>query len=69
LLSAGLSREDHKALAAGRLPSVADQGLGFPRPNSHPHRGIKDSGLGHKEGVQEAMKSFCNGKTFTMPWG
>ena len=30
---------------------------------------IKDSGLGYKEGVQEAMKSFCNGKTFTMPWG
>lgn len=34
-----------------------------------PFGGIKDSGLGYKEGVQEAMKSFCNGKTFTMPWG
>ncbi|WP_219217118.1 phosphonoacetaldehyde dehydrogenase [Variovorax boronicumulans] len=33
-----------------------------------PFGGIKDSGLGYKEGVQEAMKSFCNGKTFTMPW-
>jgi acyl-CoA reductase-like NAD-dependent aldehyde dehydrogenase len=33
-----------------------------------PFGGIKDSGLGHKEGVQEAMKSFCNGKTFTLPW-
>jgi putative phosphonoacetaldehyde dehydrogenase len=33
-----------------------------------PFGGIKDSGLGHKEGVQEAMKSFTNGKTFTMPW-
>jgi acyl-CoA reductase-like NAD-dependent aldehyde dehydrogenase len=34
-----------------------------------PFGGIKDSGLGYKEGVQEAIKSFCNGKTFTMPWG
>ena len=33
-----------------------------------PFGGIKDSGLGHKEGVQEAMKSFTNTKTFTMPW-
>ncbi|MBP7567361.1 MAG: phosphonoacetaldehyde dehydrogenase [Burkholderiaceae bacterium] len=33
-----------------------------------PFGGIKDSGLGYKEGVQEAMKSFCNGKTFTLPW-
>ena len=33
-----------------------------------PFGGIKDSGLGYKEGVQEAMKSFTNGKTFTMPW-
>ncbi|MGB8417875.1 phosphonoacetaldehyde dehydrogenase [Paraburkholderia sp.] len=34
-----------------------------------PFGGIKDSGLGHKEGVQEAMKSFTNVKTFTLPWG
>lgn len=33
-----------------------------------PFGGIKDSGLGHKEGVQEAMKSFTNVKTFTLPW-
>jgi putative phosphonoacetaldehyde dehydrogenase len=33
-----------------------------------PFGGIKDSGLGYKEGVQEAMKSFTNGKTFTLPW-
>jgi putative phosphonoacetaldehyde dehydrogenase len=33
-----------------------------------PFGGIKDSGLGYKEGVQEAMKSFCNTKTFTFPW-
>ncbi len=34
-----------------------------------PFGGIKDSGLGYKEGVQEAMKSFTNQKTFTLPWG
>jgi acyl-CoA reductase-like NAD-dependent aldehyde dehydrogenase len=33
-----------------------------------PFGGIKDSGLGYKEGVQEAMKSFTNLKTFTFPW-
>jgi putative phosphonoacetaldehyde dehydrogenase len=34
-----------------------------------PFGGIKDSGLGHKEGVQEAMKCFTNVKTWSMPWG
>src|SRR5271167_474821 len=33
-----------------------------------PFGGIKDSGLGHKEGVLEAMKSFCNTKTYSLPW-
>jgi putative phosphonoacetaldehyde dehydrogenase len=34
-----------------------------------PFGGIKDSGLGYKEGVQEAVKSFTNLKTFSLPWG
>ncbi len=34
-----------------------------------PFGGIKDSGLGYKEGVQEAMKSFTNLKTYSLPWG
>ena len=34
-----------------------------------PFGGIKDSGLGYKEGVQEAMKSFTNLKTFSLPTG
>jgi putative phosphonoacetaldehyde dehydrogenase len=34
-----------------------------------PFGGIKDSGLGYKEGVQEAMKSSTNLKTYSMPWG
>jgi len=33
-----------------------------------PFGGIKDSGLGYKEGVMEAMKSFTNVKTFSLPW-
>jgi acyl-CoA reductase-like NAD-dependent aldehyde dehydrogenase len=32
-----------------------------------PFGGIKDSGLGYKEGVQEALKSFTNLKTFSLP--
>jgi aldehyde dehydrogenase (NAD+) len=34
-----------------------------------PFGGIKDSGLGYKEGVQEAMKGFTNLKTWSLPWG
>ena len=33
-----------------------------------PFGGIKDSGLGYKEGVQEACKSFTNTKTYSLPW-
>ena len=32
-----------------------------------PFGGIKDSGLGYKEGVQEAIKGFTNLKTFSLP--
>ena len=33
-----------------------------------PFGGIKDSGLGFKEGVWEAMKSYTNVKTYSLPW-
>ena len=33
-----------------------------------PFGGIKDSGLGYKEGVQEALRSFTNTKTYSLPW-
>ena len=33
-----------------------------------PFGGIKDSGLGYKEGVQECCKSFTNVKTYSLPW-
>jgi putative phosphonoacetaldehyde dehydrogenase len=38
------------------------------RTEQTPFGGIKDSGLGHKEGVQEAVKAYTNLKTFTLPW-
>ena len=38
------------------------------RNEMSPFGGIKDSGLGYKEGVIEAMKSFTNVKTFSLPW-
>ena len=35
--------------------------------DSSPFGGIKDSRLGYKEGVIEAMKSYTNVKTFSIP--
>ena len=39
------------------------------RIESSPFGGVKDSGLGIKEGVIEAMKFMTNVKTFSLPWG
>lgn len=33
-----------------------------------PFGGLKDSGLGYKEGVIEAMKAFTNVKSYSLPW-
>ena len=33
-----------------------------------PFGGIKDSGLGYKEGLVAAMKSFTNVRTYSLPW-
>ncbi len=38
------------------------------RTEMSPFGGIKDSGLGYKEGVLEAMKAFTNVKTVSLPW-
>lgn len=38
------------------------------RTEMSPFGGIKDSGNGAKEGIIEAMKSFTNIKTFSLPW-
>jgi phosphonoacetaldehyde dehydrogenase len=39
------------------------------RTELSPFGGVKDSGLGIKEGVIEAMKSFTTVKTYSLPWG
>ena len=39
------------------------------RTEMSPFGGIKDSGLGYKEGVIEAMASYTTVKTFSLPWG
>jgi aldehyde dehydrogenase (NAD+) len=38
------------------------------RLESSPFGGVKDSGLGIKEGVIEAMKSMTTVKAFSLPW-
>ena len=38
------------------------------RIESSPFGGVKDSGLGIKEGVIETMKFMSNVKTFSLPW-
>ncbi|WP_460132626.1 aldehyde dehydrogenase family protein [Pseudomonas sp. S1_E04] len=38
------------------------------RTESSPFGGIKDSGLGYKEGVVEAYKGYTNIKTYSLPW-
>ena len=37
------------------------------RTEMSPFGGIKDSGLGYKEGVVEAMKSYTTVKTYSLP--
>jgi aldehyde dehydrogenase (NAD+) len=38
------------------------------RMESSPFGGVKDSGLGIKEGVIQAMKFMSTTKTFSLPW-
>jgi len=38
------------------------------RTEMSPFGGIKDSGLGEKEGVVEAMKGFTHVRTYSLPW-
>ena len=52
------------------LTNVADALNEIPgfRIESSPFGGIKDSGLGVKEGVIEAIKGYSYVKTFSLPW-
>ena len=47
---------------------IRDHHLNSMRLALTPFGGIKDSGPGSKEGVQEAIKSFTNLQTDSMPW-
>ena len=38
------------------------------RLESTPFGGVKDSGLGYKEGIVEAMKGYTYVKTYSLPW-
>lgn len=38
------------------------------RTEMSPFGGIKDSGLGYKEGVVETMKAYTNLRTYSLPW-
>jgi aldehyde dehydrogenase (NAD+) len=57
-----------KFVAAFNVGSVNVWEVPGYRLESTPFGGIKDSGLGYKEGVVEAMKSFTNLKTYSIPW-
>ena len=50
------------AIARGQMPYMLRV---WP---ASPFGGVKDSGLGIKEGVIEAIKSMTTVKTFSLPW-
>lgn len=71
-LSSGVctDRMDHitRFVAELRVGTVNVWEVPGYRIEMSPFGGIKDSGLGYKEGVLEAMKSFTTIKTFSLPW-
>ncbi len=71
-LSSGIVTKDmEKAIHAVkhlRMGTVNINEVPGYRIESSPFGGIKDSGLGIKEGVIEAMKCFTYVKTFSLPW-
>ena len=71
-LSSGVCTNDfrrmQKYIAGLRVGTVNIWEVPGYRIEMSPFGGIKDSGNGYKEGVIEAMKSFTNIKTFSLPW-
>lgn len=57
-----------KAIKALKMGTVNINEVPGYRLESSPFGGIKDSGLGIKEGVIEAIKCFSYVKTFSLPW-
>lgn len=58
-----------KAIRSLRCGTVNINEVPGYRIESSPFGGIKDSGLGVKEGVIEAIKGYSYLKTFSLPWG
>ncbi|MDF1748007.1 MAG: phosphonoacetaldehyde dehydrogenase [Alphaproteobacteria bacterium] len=71
-LSSGVCTNDfrrmQKYIAGLKVGTVNIWEVPGYRIEMSPFGGIKDSGNGFKEGVVEAMKSFTNVKTFSLPW-
>jgi len=71
-LSSGIVTQDIdkalKAVKGIRTGTVNVNQVPGYRIELSPFGGIKDSGLGIKEGVQEAMKFMTTVKTFSLPW-
>lgn len=71
-LSSGIvTRDMEKAIYAVkhlRMGTVNINEVPGYRIENSPFGGVKDSGLGIKEGVIEAMKCFTYVKTFSLPW-
>ena len=57
-----------KAIKTLRCGTVNINDVPGFRVECSPFGGIKDSGLGVKEGVIEAIKAFSFVKTFSLPW-
>src|SRR5690606_4326192 len=70
-LSSGVCTNDYrrmqKYIAGLKVGTVNIWEVPGYRIEMSPFGGIKDSGNGYKEGVIEAMKSFTNVKTFSLP--
>ena len=58
----------HRCIEELRVGTVNVWEVPGYRIEMSPFGGIKDSGLGYKEGVIEAMKSYTNVKTYSVPW-
>ena len=71
-LSSGVCTNDfrrmQKYISSLRVGTVNIWEVPGYRIEMSPFGGIKDSGNGYKEGVIEAMKSYTNVKTFSLPW-
>jgi aldehyde dehydrogenase (NAD+) len=71
-LSSGVVTRDMDAALACvkriRTGSVNINAIPGYRIESSPFGGVKDSGLGIKEGIIEAIKYMTNVKIFSLPW-